>query len=91
MTGKTMNEKELMSDLLLSEKHGTEAYTIGITESSCPNLRQTLSKCSQSIFKSQEDVFNAMNQRGWYNVKKADSQEVQNAKTKYAQIQNELS
>jgi len=86
-----MTEKDIMDDLLLSEKHGTEAYTTGITESSCPNLRQILNKCEQNIFKSQENIFNAMNQRGWYKIKKADSQEVQNAKNEYNQIQNELS
>lgn len=87
----SLTEKEIMTDLLMSEKHGTEAYTVGVTESSCSNLRQVLTKCEQNIFNSQEDIWNAMNQRGWYSVKKADSNEVQQAKNKYSQMQNELS
>lgn len=86
----SMTEKELMNDLLFSTKHGTESYTISITESSCSNLRQVLTRCEQNIFKRQEDIFKAMNQRGWYNIKKADSQEVQKAKNEYNQLKNEL-
>ncbi|MCG8484334.1 MAG: spore coat protein [Clostridia bacterium] len=86
----SLTEKELMSDLLMTEKHGTESYTVGITESSCSNLRQVLTKCEQNIFNCQENVFNAMNQRGWYNIKQSDTQEVQQAKDKFNQIQNEL-
>lgn len=88
---KGLTEQEIMKDLLLSEKHGTSICTSGITESSCTNLRQVLSQCEQNIFKSQEDVFNAMNKRGWYPTKKADSTDVQNAKNKYSKMQNELS
>lgn len=85
-----LSEKELMQDLLMSEKHGTESYTSGVTESSCSNLRQVLTQCEQNIFKSQESVFNAMNQKGWYQTKKADSQEVQQAKDTFNQMKNQL-
>lgn len=86
-----LTEQEVMKDLLLSEKHGTSTYTSGITESSCANLRQVLSKCEQNIFRSQEDIFNAMSQRGWYPTKKADDTDVQNAKNKFSKMQNDLS
>jgi len=83
--------EELMNDLIMSEKHGSESYTSGVTESSCSNLRKVLTQCEQNILKSQEDVFNAMNTRGWYNTKKSDSQEVQQAKDTFNQMKNELS
>ena len=87
----SMTEKELMNDLLMSEKHGSESYTSGVTESSCPNLRKVLTQCEQNIFTSQENVFNAMNTRGWYKIKKSDSQEVQQVKDTFNQMKNELS
>ena len=87
----SMTEKELMQDLIMSEKPGSESYTSGVTESSCSNLRKVLTQCEQNILKSQEDVFNAMNTRGWYNTKKSDSQEVQQAKDTFNQMKNELS
>ena len=86
-----MTKKELMRDLLMSEKHGTEGYTSGVTESSCTNLRKVLTQCEQNIFNCQENVFNAMNSRGWYPTKKSDTQEVQQAKDTFNQMKSELS
>ncbi|AOT69926.1 spore coat protein [Geosporobacter ferrireducens] len=86
----SFTEKELMYDLLMSEKQVSSAYTVGITESSCANLRNLLVRCEENVFKTQEDLFNAMNQRGWYPIKKASVQDVQMTKDKYNQIKNEL-
>ncbi|MDR5658580.1 spore coat protein [Serpentinicella sp. ANB-PHB4] len=84
------SEKELMNDLLASEKQVTSAYNTGITESSCTNLRQQLTQCLNETQEIQYQLFNAMQQRGWYATKQAQSQDVQSAKTKYQQMKNEL-
>jgi len=86
----SFTEKELMNDLLMSEKQVSSAYTVGITESSCSNLRSLLLQCEQNVLSNQEIIFQAMNQRGWYQVKKAPSQDVQTAKDKYNQMKSEL-
>lgn len=86
----SFTEKELLNDLLMSEKQVSSAYTVGITESSCSNLRTVLSQCEQNVLATQESIFNAMNERGWYPVKKAPSQDVETAKNKYAQMKSEL-
>ncbi|QZY54214.1 spore coat protein [Crassaminicella profunda] len=86
----SFTEKELMNDLLMSEKQVASAYTTGITESSCTNLRNVLMQCEHNVLCNQESVFQAMNQRGWYAVKKAASQDVQSAKGKFNQMQHEL-
>ena len=83
-------EKELMDDLLTSEKQVTSAYNTGITEASCQNLRQHLTKCLTDSQQIQYQIFDAMKQRGWYQTKPAASQDVQSAKTKYNQMMNEL-
>ncbi|SHJ76040.1 Coat F domain-containing protein [Geosporobacter subterraneus DSM 17957] len=84
-------EKELMNDLLMSEKQVSSAYTVGITESSCANLRSVLALCEQNVLKNQEEFFNVMSKRGWYQIKKAPSQDIQRVKDKYNQIKSELS
>ena len=86
----SFTEKELFNDLLMSEKQVSSAYTVGITESSCSNLRSVLTKCEQNVLSNQEAIFNAMSQRGWYQIKKAASQDVESAKTKYNQLKSEL-
>lgn len=85
-----LTEQELMNDLLASEKQVTSAYNTGITETSCPNLRQHLTKCLVNAQEIQYDIFNAMQERGWYKTKPAASQDVQSAKTKYNQIKTDM-
>ncbi|QUH24859.1 spore coat protein [Serpentinicella alkaliphila] len=84
------SEKELMNDLIASEKQVTSAYNTGITETSCPNLRQELTKCLTETQEIQYQLFDAMKQRGWYQTKQAQQQDVQSAKTKYQQMKTEL-
>lgn len=86
----SFTEKELMNDLLMSEKQVSSAYTVGITECSCSNLRSILTQCEQNVLTNQEVIFQSMNQRGWYQAKKAPSQDVQNTKDKFNQMKNEL-
>lgn len=83
-------DKDFIQDLLISEKFGASAYTNSVVESSCANLRQVLIQAEQSIDKNQEDVFNAMNARGWYPTKKAEAQEVQQAKDTFSSMQYQL-
>jgi spore coat protein F len=90
MNNPGLREQEIMNDLLTSEKQITSAYNTGITETSCPNLRQHLTKCLTGAQEIQFQIFNAMQQRGWYQTKPASSQDVQSTKTKYNQIKSEL-
>jgi len=90
MNHPTFTEKELLNDLLTSEKQITAAYNTGITEASCQNLRQHLTKCLNDTQEIQYQLFNAMKQRGWYQTKPAPSQDVQSAKAKYNQMKSEL-
>ena len=85
-----MAEKDLMHDLLATEKQVITAYSTGITETSCENLRNTLVdnfKNSQNI---QYKIFDAMKQKGWYTTKDAPDNEVQQLKNEATQMMNEL-
>ena len=87
---RSFTEKELMNDLLTSVKQVCSAYNVGITESSCTNLRTHLTNCLNDTQQIEYQIFDAMKQRGWYQIKKAQSQDVQNAKTKFQQMQGDL-
>lgn len=84
-------EKEIMDDLLMSEKQVASAYNTGITESTCPILRNLLSNCLNNIQECQYEVFSVMNQRGWYQVREADIKDVHDAQYKYSKLLNQLS
>lgn len=85
-----MKEKDLMQDLLTSEKQVISAYSTGITETSCPNLRSTLVNNFKSAQDIQYKVFDAMKQKGWYNTKDAADNEVNQLKNEANQMMGEL-
>lgn len=51
-----------------------------MTESSCPNLRNTLEQNFKNVEQIQYNIFNAMHQKGWYPIKDAAAPEVQQLK-----------
>lgn len=85
-----MNEKDMMQDLLSSEKMGLSTYSTGIMESSCMNLRNTLINNFKSAQEIQYKVFDTMKQRGWYPTKDAPSNEVQQLKSQSQQMLGDL-
>jgi spore coat protein F len=85
-----MNEKEMMMDLLATEKQVISAYSTGITESSCNNLRNTLVNNFKNVQDIQFRVFDSMKQKGWYTTKDAPDSEVTQVKNESAQLMNEL-
>ncbi|OPJ57298.1 spore coat protein [Alkalithermobacter paradoxus] len=86
----SFTEKELMNDLLASEKQVISAYSTGITESSCQNLRNTLMDNYKNVQDIQYKVFDAMKQKGWYQTKDAPTEDVNQAKSSANQMANEL-
>ncbi len=89
-TDNTMSEQDIMNDLLTLEKQISSAYNTGITEASCPNLRQTLTDSLVGIQQMQYSVFDQMRKQGWYQTKDAQAQDVTTAKDKYNGVKNQL-
>ncbi|NLN48248.1 MAG: spore coat protein [Clostridiales bacterium] len=89
-TSATLTEQDTMNDLLAMEKQIISSYTVGITEASCPDLRQTLTNSLIGSQQMQFEVFDTMRKQGWYQTKDAQEQDVTNAKNKYNGIKNQL-
>jgi spore coat protein F len=85
-----MSEKDLMQDLLATEKQTISAYSTGITESSCENLRNTLIGNFKNNQNIQYKLFDAMKQKGWYPTKDAPVGDVQQLKNDATQMMHEL-
>lgn len=58
-----------------------------ITESTCSNLRQNLKNILNEEHSIHENLYNMMNQKGWYPTSDAQPQEVQKSKDKYNSLQ----
>lgn len=85
-----MGEKEILNDVLNTEKEILKVYSTAVTESSCANMRQLLLRNITQISDDQFNVYNAMINKGYYQAKDAQDQEVQQAKQKFQQMQSQL-
>lgn len=85
-----LSNKDILQDILTTEKHGISSYSSGISESSCSNLRDTLLGNLKSAEEVQYKVFDTMRQKGWYNIKDASTSEVQELKTTSNNLMNEI-
>lgn len=85
-----LTEKDLMCDLLSSEKQILSSYCIGITEASCPNLREILISNFHRAQETQYKSFDVMREKGWYPIKDAEPSLVEKAKHEARRMLSEL-
>ena len=84
-----MTERELLTDLLHTEKDMAKDYAGNITESASQQLRQLLTRHMTECAEDQFCVFNEMQSRNMYKTKPAEPQDVNEAKQNMQQLQNE--
>ena len=90
MNNQALTEKEMMEDGLGTEKQLLSQYTTFIAESTCQNLRNQLQQIMTETQQMQFSIFNAMQSKGWYQIKNAPLTEVGQAVTQMQQVQSQL-
>ena len=78
-----MQDKDIMQDVLNSQKMATTNYNTFSNECATPKLRRDVQKILREEHDIQAGLFTDMNSRGWYPVAPADAQKICDAKTKY--------
>ena len=79
-----MNDQERMEDLLLSEKKMSDNYDIFASECANTTLRDEFIKIFTQGHQTQTELFQAAQQRGWYQVEQAPEDKVNAAYQKYS-------
>ena len=79
-----INEQDSLSDLLMQEKDIMKVYGTFLPEGSTVKLREILQKNLDIVAKQQFEVFEAMKEKGYYTVKDAKSQEIEEAKKSFS-------
>lgn len=87
-SGAQMQDKEIMDDVLTSQKHLTDSYNTFANECATPNVRDEFMRILEDEHKIQAEVFDDMKKRGWYPTPAAEQQKIQQAKQKF-QNQNQ--
>ncbi len=88
-SGNAITEKDMMYDVLSSQKFITDTYNTFTNECSSANMRDEFMKILQEEHQIQADVFDTMKQRGWYQAPAAEQQKIQQTKQKYQSAQSQ--
>ncbi|MBQ9950526.1 MAG: spore coat protein [Clostridia bacterium] len=79
-----MNDQAIMENLLLTTKGVCDLYLHGAIESSTPNVHQTFSTALNSALCMQDQVYQTMSSKGWYQTTPAQQQQIDQVKQKFA-------
>jgi spore coat protein CotF len=82
-----LTDQDIAQCLVKDEKFMCSMMNNAILESSNENLRRDWTTCLQNSYRMQKEVFNLMNQKGWYQPAKADSQQMNQASSQFQQNQ----
>ncbi|NLI57917.1 MAG: spore coat protein [Clostridium sp.] len=79
-----MHEKEMINDLLSQLKSSLTTYAHAISESSNPQLRQTLQQIRNNCEAFQYDLYKLAEQKGYYQAaQKAEPSEIMQVKSQF--------
>lgn len=78
------NEEQKLTDLLSTQKFLTGAYNSYYCEAATGAVKNCLSSILQDEHRIQEEIFNEMNNRGWYPLEKAEEAKLNSARQKFS-------
>jgi spore coat protein CotF len=79
-----MNDKDLLEDILLTVKGGSDLYLHGTIESSTQNVHSTFDRALNDCLKMQNEIYNKMAAKGWYPSSQAEQNKINQAKQKFS-------
>ncbi len=83
-------DREIMDDVLMSQKHITDVYNTFSNECVNQQLQADMMSILKEEHNMQFDVFSDMQKRGWYSPAAAEQQKVTEAKSKFEGIATQL-
>ncbi|MBO8141178.1 MAG: spore coat protein [Firmicutes bacterium] len=85
-----LTDKEILTDCLVSQKRLAHDYLACADHTDDPQLLQVLMNLSAEEQQTRLQIFQAMQQRGWYNPQPISPQQVQQAQHNFSQAQQQL-
>jgi len=89
-TTPNLNEQELMTDALNTEKLSITSYGSYLTEATCQELRQQINQILAENQQIQYEIYDTMKQRGWYQTKNVQLNEVNQTVQKLGQMKQSM-
>lgn len=89
-TNSAFTDKEIMDDVLNSQKHISDIYNTYSNECTNQQLQDDMLKILREEHTIQFNVFGEMQKRGWYSPSAAQAQMINETKTKFENIATQL-
>lgn len=89
-TNINLTDREIMDDILTSQKHITDVYNTFSNECVNQKLQDDMLKILKEEHTIQFSVFTDMQKKGWYSPGAAQAQMINETKTKFENIANQL-
>lgn len=80
-------DKDMMTDMLSSQKFITESYNSFANECATPAVKSQFINILNEEHQIQNEVFTEMQKRGWYPTEAADQNKINQAKQKFNSAQ----
>ena len=87
MNNQPFCDKDIMTDLLSSQKFVTDGYNTSVNECATPSLKCDMMNILTEEHQIQGTVFSEMQQRGWYPTEAADQNKVTQVRQKFQNMQ----
>lgn len=88
--GPEMNDRDLITDALSTEKHLCTSYVISMNEASHDTLYQAVFSIFDDTSKQQRKFYDLMFQHGWYSITPAQSSEIKQAEQQHTNSKQQL-
>lgn len=85
-----MNDRDYTDNLLEELKNMSNNYSIALNEMSCDKLYEIIFEQFEDTKDMAREVYNAMFERGWYSLEKAEATKIKQAYNEYSAKLGEL-
>lgn len=82
-----MNDRDLMENLLLTTKGAADMYLHGVIEASDVNVRNAFDCALDKTLKMQNEIYQKMSMKGWYQNQPVEQQKIDTTKNKFVSMQ----
>ena len=79
-----MNDQSIMKDILMTTKGVCDLYMHGTIESADAGARQAFDSALSDSLCMQDDIYQKMSAKGWYQTSEAPRQQVDQVRQKFA-------
>ncbi len=90
LNSSAFSDREIMDDVLTSQKHITGVYNTFSNECVNQQLQNDMVNILKEEHAMQFDVFSDMQKRGWYSPEAAQQQMITDTKTKFENMSSQL-